>query len=100
MGRVIKIGEEREVGIEITSADGTNFMVTATYEYKDPAGNIVASGPAQVDGHKVFVLLKPTVSNRSPVVFTCTVTPLDQQGQADPSKNVEKLIIPVLVIVP
>jgi len=100
MGRVIQIGEEREVGVEITSADGSNFSITATYEYKDAAGNVLASGPAQVDGHKVFVLLKPTVSNRSPVVFTCTITPLDQQGQPDPGKNTEKLIIPVPVIVP
>ncbi|AVX31786.1 hypothetical protein CTH_2243 [Carboxydocella thermautotrophica] len=100
MGRVIQVGEEREIGIELFSTDGTNFMVTATYEYKDPAGNILASGPAQVDGHKVFVLLKPTVSNRNPVVFTCTITPLDQQGQPDPNKNQEKLIVPVPVIVP
>lgn len=100
MGRVIRVGEEREVGIEITSADGSNFSVTATYEYRDLNGNILASGPAQVDGHKVFVLLKPTVSNRSPVVFKVQVTPLNNDGQPDLSKNTEILLISVPVIVP
>lgn len=100
MGYVFTVGEEKEVGVELSSSDGTNFSVTATYEHKNSSGQVLASGTAQVDGKKVFVLLKPTVAgNYQQVVFTCTLTPLDAYGQPDPSKNVEKVKPAVSVIV-
>lgn len=98
--KVVQIGEEREIGFEITSSDGSNFAIDASFEYKGPDENVLDSGFAQVYGNKVFTLLKPIVSNRNPVVFTCVITPLDTQGKPDITKNKEKLIIKIPVFVP
>ena len=100
MGKVFKVGEQKEVGVEISSTDGTNFSVTATYKYLDKNHNELASGTAEVDGKKVFVLLTPSqAGSNQQVVFTCTLTPLGEDGQPDPSKNSEVIMPSVLITV-
>jgi len=100
MGYTFKLGEEKEVGVELSSTDGTPFSTAGTYKYIDKDGNELTSGPAQVDGKKVFTLLKPTQAGTyHKVIFVCSNTPLDDQGQPDQSKNVETIMpsVPITV---
>lgn len=88
--KTFTLGEEKEVGVEITSTDGTAFLVTAaTYVYKD-GSTVLASGGAIVEDTKVFILLEPeTASYTQKVVFTVTLQPLDGNGNPDLTKNQE-----------
>jgi UDP-2,3-diacylglucosamine pyrophosphatase LpxH len=93
------LGESKEVGIEFSSTDGTNFEVaSATYTYKGSDGTTYSSGGVTVDGKKVFVLLTPEVAGYSQVVkFTVSLQPLNNEGLPDLTKNVE--VIKALVVV-
>ncbi|SFH39271.1 hypothetical protein SAMN05660649_05031 [Desulfotomaculum arcticum] len=88
--RTFVLGEEKEVGIEVESTDGTPFVVAqATYEYKD-GDTVFNLGGATVDGNRVFMLLKPeTAGFTQKVVFTVTLQPVDGNGQIDTTKNKE-----------
>lgn len=93
------LGEEKEVGVELSATDGTNFEIaSASYVYKDAAGAVLGSGEAMIDGTKVYVLLAPSVAGYShKVIFTITTQPLDANDQPDINRNTE--IIKAAVIV-
>lgn len=90
--KTFTLGEKKEVGVEISSTDGTAFLVTAaTYVYKD-GYTVLASGGATVEDTKVFILLEPeTASYTQKVVFTMTLQPLDGNGNPDLTRNQETI---------
>ena len=91
--RNFKLGESKEVGIELVANDGNEFTITnASYKYEDVAGNVLQSGEATIDEHKVFILLTPTETGFSQnVIFTVTATPTDV------IKNEETIMATVVV---
>jgi hypothetical protein len=104
MGKTFRVGEEKEIGVEITSKDDSSFGISqAIYEYRDSEGNVLAQGDASVDGHYVYVLLKPTVEGYShSIEFSFRSTPLDSNGNPDLSKNseVHKPLIENIIVKP
>ncbi|MTI85322.1 MAG: hypothetical protein FH756_15835 [Firmicutes bacterium] len=91
--RNFKLGESKEVGIELVANDGNEFTITkASYKYEDVAGNVLESGEATIDDHKVFILLTPKETGFSQnVTFTITATP------AEVIKNEETIMVTVIV---
>ena len=79
--------------------DGTMFTVVyATYKYKDMEGNVLASDPTNIDGHKVYALLNPIVTRFShKALFTIVNQPLTEGGNPDLSKNHE-ILKPVVIV--
>lgn len=104
MGKTFRVGEEKEIGVEITSKDESSFGISqATYEYRDSEGNVLDQGDASVDGHYVYVLLKPTGEGYShSIEFSFKTTPLDSNGNPDLSKNseVHKPLIENIIVKP
>lgn len=90
MAKVLRIGEEREVGVEVSNDDGSNFCISdASYKYKDSDDSILAEGEAVVDGQTVSALLKPLQEGYSQrVEFKFSIIPLDENGNTD-RKNIQ-----------
>jgi hypothetical protein len=93
------LGEQKEVGVELSTTDGTDFGIeSAPYVYKDSAGTVLGSGEATIDGKKVYVLLAPTVAGYShKVIFTITTQPLDANGQPEINRNKEVIKATVII---
>lgn len=92
-----KLGDNKEVGIQISSNDGTSFSVTATYKYISRSNQVISSGTARIESSKVFALVEPQLGMGQKVVFTCVVTPLKADGTVDVSKNVQTIVGEVTV---
>jgi len=90
---LFKLGEQKDVGLNVSSKDGSNFSFeSVTYEYKDRTGTVISEGEAQFDNNfkKTFVLLSPTTGGN--VEFKMKMRPLLANGEIDSSKNIETII--------
>lgn len=92
---MLRVGEQREVGITGASTDSSQFSLSATYVWVDTSGKILAQGSADIEGVNVFTMVGPTKVGRTTLTFTVTVTPLDSSGSSDQSRKPETYLISV-----
>ena len=92
------LGESKEVGVLVSSSDGSNFSISGSFSHKDQYGTIFSTGDVTIDGYKIYTLITPSLPSSGQFVeFILNIIPLDQNGVPDPNKNMEK-IIPIVYI--
>lgn len=93
--KALKLGEQKEVGIEVKALNGGTFTITsATYVFKKADDTVLASGNATINDNNVFVLINATDKGSSQQVeFTVTITP----SNIGKSVEVHKQVIEITV---